>query len=156
MRWNKAIYIHVANINSNEIHIKQINNSDLLKMMCGKNCNSIVVGLVILGVWLGSHPVLATTYTVGDSSGWRFNVAGWENGKYFKAGDGLGTYVGEFITFYIRIIINMNYSVNVTINFLKCSSTARVSTMSWLLTSPATIHAQSQRVPKRIIRATTK
>lgn len=35
----------------------------------------------------------AATYTVGDSTGWRFNVAGWENGKQFQAGDTLGTYV---------------------------------------------------------------
>ncbi|MFS7985842.1 putative cupredoxin, phytocyanin [Helianthus anomalus] len=32
----------------------------------------------------------ATTYVVGDDNGWTFNVAGWENGKNFNAGDVLG------------------------------------------------------------------
>ncbi|XP_076902863.1 basic blue protein-like [Bidens hawaiensis] len=29
----------------------------------------------------------AATYVVGGSAGWTFNVAGWEKGKKFKAGD---------------------------------------------------------------------
>ncbi|WCJ18256.1 Basic blue protein [Euphorbia peplus] len=29
----------------------------------------------------------AATYTVGDSSGWTFNIASWPNGKRFRAGD---------------------------------------------------------------------
>ncbi|GLU16614.1 hypothetical protein SLE2022_330400 [Rubroshorea leprosula] len=31
--------------------------------------------------------VHAATYTVGDSSGWTFNMASWPKGKRFKAGD---------------------------------------------------------------------
>ncbi|KAH6768341.1 hypothetical protein C2S51_013677 [Perilla frutescens var. frutescens] len=58
-------------------------------MMYEKKWNSIFVGIVLLTVLLRSNSALATTYTVGDASGWKFNVAGWENGKNFKAGDTL-------------------------------------------------------------------
>ncbi|KAH6770159.1 plantacyanin [Perilla frutescens var. hirtella] len=51
--------------------------------------NSIFVGIVFLSILLYSNSALAATYTIGDASGWKFNVAGWENGKNFKAGDTL-------------------------------------------------------------------
>ncbi|KAH6770158.1 plantacyanin [Perilla frutescens var. hirtella] len=51
--------------------------------------NSIFVGIVLLSVLLCSNSALAATYTVGDALGWKFNIAGWENGKNFKAGDTL-------------------------------------------------------------------
>ncbi|KAL3515604.1 hypothetical protein ACH5RR_022506 [Cinchona calisaya] len=43
--------------------------------------------LVFLCVLIQSYIVNAATFTVGDGSGWTFNVAGWENGKSFQAGD---------------------------------------------------------------------
>ncbi|PIN12886.1 hypothetical protein CDL12_14496 [Handroanthus impetiginosus] len=53
---------------------------------------SIFVTMAALGLLLHSntaHPAHPTTYTVGDSTGWTFGVAGWENGKNFKAHDKL-------------------------------------------------------------------
>ncbi|KAL1534555.1 basic blue protein-like [Salvia divinorum] len=40
---------------------------------------SIFAGIVLLSVLLHSNPVFAASYVVGDVSGWKFNVAGWEN-----------------------------------------------------------------------------
>ena len=37
----------------------------------------------------------AATYTVGDSSGWTFNMATWPQGKRFRAGDVLGKYISS-------------------------------------------------------------
>ncbi|KAL1534280.1 basic blue protein-like [Salvia divinorum] len=51
--------------------------------------NSIFAGIVLLIVLLHSNPAFAANYVVGDASGWKFNVAGWENGKSFKTGDTL-------------------------------------------------------------------
>ncbi|XP_042009303.1 basic blue protein-like [Salvia splendens] len=51
--------------------------------------NSIIAGIVLLNVLLHSNPALAASYVVGDATGWKFNVAGWENGKSFKACDTL-------------------------------------------------------------------
>lgn len=60
-------------------------------MMSGnKLMNSIIVGIVVVCLLNYSNSALAASYTVGDS-GWKFNVAGWENGKNFVAGDTLGT-----------------------------------------------------------------
>ncbi|KAK6135416.1 hypothetical protein DH2020_030835 [Rehmannia glutinosa] len=50
----------------------------------------MVVAILLLGLLLHGSPAHAANYTVGDSSGWTFYVAGWENGKNFKAGDTLG------------------------------------------------------------------
>ena len=38
----------------------------------------------------------AATYTVGGTSGWTFNTAGWTKGKRFKAGDTLGKHIHYF------------------------------------------------------------
>ncbi|KAL3515605.1 hypothetical protein ACH5RR_022507 [Cinchona calisaya] len=43
--------------------------------------------MVLLCALIQSNIASAATFTVGDSKGWTFNVAGWENGKSFKAGD---------------------------------------------------------------------
>ncbi|KAK4438271.1 Chemocyanin [Sesamum alatum] len=43
----------------------------------------------IVGLLIHIHTANATDYTVGDSSGWAFKVAGWEKGKPFKTGDTL-------------------------------------------------------------------
>ncbi|KAG8058631.1 hypothetical protein GUJ93_ZPchr0002g25927 [Zizania palustris] len=52
-------------------------------------CNAaVLLGLVVLAVCCTEVLVAgATQWTVGDSRGWTFNVAGWENGKAFAAGD---------------------------------------------------------------------
>ncbi|KAG8368760.1 hypothetical protein BUALT_Bualt15G0079400 [Buddleja alternifolia] len=47
---------------------------------------AIFVAIVLSGLVIQAH---ASSFTVGDSSGWTFGVAGWENGKSFKAGDTL-------------------------------------------------------------------
>lgn len=62
-------------------------------MMSIRKCNSAFVGIMLLIALLRCNAALAETYTVGDATGWKFNVSGWENGKSFKAGDTLGTYI---------------------------------------------------------------
>ncbi|KAL4654703.1 hypothetical protein ACB092_01G399400 [Castanea dentata] len=47
------------------------------------------VFLCMLMFMLHSEMAHAATYTVGDSGGWTFNVAGWPKGKRFRAGDTL-------------------------------------------------------------------
>ncbi|CAI9770114.1 unnamed protein product [Fraxinus pennsylvanica] len=42
---------------------------------------------MVLGMLVLSNTANAASYTVGDATGWAFNVAGWENGKNFKADD---------------------------------------------------------------------
>ncbi|KAK4438270.1 Chemocyanin [Sesamum alatum] len=45
--------------------------------------------IMLLSLLIYTHTADANSYNVGDSTGWTFNVTGWENGKPFKAGDGL-------------------------------------------------------------------
>ncbi|KAL5207072.1 hypothetical protein ABZP36_031507 [Zizania latifolia] len=45
-----------------------------------------VLGLAV-AVCCTATLATATEWTVGDAKGWSFGVAGWENGKAFKAGD---------------------------------------------------------------------
>ncbi|KAL9174672.1 hypothetical protein ABFS82_02G066200 [Erythranthe guttata] len=45
--------------------------------------------MLVAVMMLLSNKAYATSYNVGDSSGWAFGIAGWENGKSFKAGDSL-------------------------------------------------------------------
>ncbi|KAJ9687355.1 hypothetical protein PVL29_016014 [Vitis rotundifolia] len=42
---------------------------------------------LLLWVVLHLRTAHAATYTVGDSSGWTFNVESWTDGKSFRAGD---------------------------------------------------------------------
>ncbi|CAA2960688.1 basic blue -like [Olea europaea subsp. europaea] len=42
---------------------------------------------MVLGMLVLNNTANAATYKVGDATGWTFNVAGWENGKNFKADD---------------------------------------------------------------------
>lgn len=49
----------------------------------------------------------ATTYYVGDSNGWSFNSPSWPNGKHFRAGDTLGTYVSALLRM-LRPIVRMH------------------------------------------------
>ncbi|KAI3445659.1 hypothetical protein Pfo_002324 [Paulownia fortunei] len=51
--------------------------------------NAMLVAILLLGLLLHSNTAHSASYTVGDSSGWTFNVAGWENGKSFQTGDTL-------------------------------------------------------------------
>ncbi|KAK4489185.1 hypothetical protein RD792_004979 [Penstemon davidsonii] len=51
--------------------------------------NAIFVTIMVLGLMLHSNLAHGMTYTVGDSRGWDFDVAGWENGKKFHSGDTL-------------------------------------------------------------------
>ncbi|PSR86369.1 Basic blue protein [Actinidia chinensis var. chinensis] len=43
--------------------------------------------LLIVSLLLHLETVHATTFIVGDTSGWDFSVGNWTNGKKFKAGD---------------------------------------------------------------------
>ncbi|KAF2319733.1 hypothetical protein GH714_018482 [Hevea brasiliensis] len=53
-----------------------------------KGRGSAVVVFVFLSVLVLQFEVgSAATFTVGDSKGWTFNVAGWPKGKRFRAGD---------------------------------------------------------------------
>ncbi|KAL0335195.1 UNVERIFIED_CONTAM: Chemocyanin [Sesamum radiatum] len=62
----------------------------MFQKMCGEKGNAKLVRIVVLSILLiHIHTANAASYTVGDSSGWTFNVAGWEKGKPFKAGDTL-------------------------------------------------------------------
>ncbi|KAL0335194.1 UNVERIFIED_CONTAM: hypothetical protein Sradi_4731300 [Sesamum radiatum] len=45
--------------------------------------------MMLLSLLIYIHSADAKSYTVGDSTGWIFNVTGWEIGKPFKAGDKL-------------------------------------------------------------------
>lgn len=63
----------------------------LTKMAQGRGSAMVAtVFLCMLMFMLHSEMAHAATYTVGDSGGWTFNVAGWPNGKRFRAGDTLG------------------------------------------------------------------
>ncbi|KAG6785355.1 hypothetical protein POTOM_011085 [Populus tomentosa] len=45
--------------------------------------------LVILSLQFKIAIAKAATFTVGDTSGWTFNIQSWTDGKKFKAGDSL-------------------------------------------------------------------
>ncbi|KAL2254362.1 basic blue protein-like [Sesamum indicum] len=45
--------------------------------------------IMVLSMLIYIHSADAKIYTVGGSTGWIFNVSGWETGKPFKAGDKL-------------------------------------------------------------------
>ncbi|KZV20792.1 hypothetical protein F511_30434 [Dorcoceras hygrometricum] len=49
--------------------------------------SALIVLTVLMAVVFQGQVTEAATYTVGDSGGWTFNVAGWPRGKTFKAGD---------------------------------------------------------------------
>lgn len=54
--------------------------------------NSAMTALMLLFCVLVFHSLIACAeiFTVGDGSGWTFNVSTWPNGKQFKAGDSIG------------------------------------------------------------------
>ncbi|CAN6875879.1 hypothetical protein Bca4012_078421 [Brassica carinata] len=51
------------------------------------SARAIVALMVISVLVLQSYYVQASTYIVGDSLKWAFNVVDWPKGKHFKAGD---------------------------------------------------------------------
>lgn len=66
-----------------------INKKNPLKMLEKKSI--AICGItMVLGMLVLNNTANAATYKVGDATGWTFNVAGWENGKNFKADDVLG------------------------------------------------------------------
>ncbi|KAL6536334.1 hypothetical protein OROGR_012906 [Orobanche gracilis] len=53
------------------------------------NAMVMAAAILLVSLLLQCSPAHSANYTVGDSAGWDFDVAGWENGKNFKAGDTL-------------------------------------------------------------------
>lgn len=52
--------------------------------------DSAVVTMAVLCLLVVALQCEATTYVVGDKSGWAGNIGGWAKGKDFKADDVLG------------------------------------------------------------------
>ncbi|PON60791.1 Phytocyanin domain containing protein [Trema orientale] len=50
-------------------------------------CSAIAATILVLTLFLSCVTAKATTYVVGGSSGWSYNVQSWTKGKKFKAGD---------------------------------------------------------------------
>jgi len=55
--------------------------------------SAVVLLISLCFLLLHSQMAHAATYTVGGSGGWTFNTVGWPNGKRFRAGDTLGSYL---------------------------------------------------------------
>ncbi|KAL9245113.1 hypothetical protein vseg_018801 [Gypsophila vaccaria] len=53
----------------------------------GSAKTSVALVLAILCVMAMTQTTFGAVYTVGGAGGWTFNVAGWPNGKSFRAGD---------------------------------------------------------------------
>ncbi|XP_065871284.1 basic blue protein [Euphorbia lathyris] len=55
----------------------------------GQGRGSAILGMIMFLYFMMIQFEMGTaaTYTVGDSSGWTFNVAAWPKGKHFRAGD---------------------------------------------------------------------
>ncbi|KAL0422309.1 UNVERIFIED_CONTAM: hypothetical protein Slati_3253800 [Sesamum latifolium] len=90
--------------------------------MCEEKGNAKLITTVVLSILLihiHIHTANATSYTVGDSSGWTFNVAGWEKGKPFKAGDTLGC--PNFSTFFAYVVGQHNTVVVDKASYDSCS-----------------------------------
>ncbi|XP_068319531.1 basic blue protein-like [Pyrus communis] len=52
-------------------------------------CSATQANVHLLFLFLTIVSAKKTTFTVGDKSGWTFNVENWTDGKKFKAGDEL-------------------------------------------------------------------
>lgn len=50
----------------------------------------VATAMLVLYFMVQIHTADATTYIVGDSKGWQWDVGAWLKGKSFKAGDILG------------------------------------------------------------------
>ncbi|PIA28514.1 hypothetical protein AQUCO_06900052v1 [Aquilegia coerulea] len=53
----------------------------------GSACQGMTIAVILLVSLVYCEIVHATTFTVGDSEGWTFNVETWPDGKKFMAGD---------------------------------------------------------------------
>jgi hypothetical protein len=88
----------------------------------------------------------ATTYYVGDSNGWSFSSPSWPNGKHFRAGDTLGTYVSALLS-----MLAVCWSLKMAMLFLscvvwlQCSGTSPGSTTWWPWTRTGTTAARRRR-----------
>ncbi|GJN23565.1 hypothetical protein PR202_gb11227 [Eleusine coracana subsp. coracana] len=71
----------------------------------------------------------ATTYYVGDGSGWSFSSASWPNGKQFHAGD----------------ILDRFFFCVLDGRLVQCSGTSRGSTTWWPWTRTGTTAARRRR-----------
>ncbi|KAF5448237.1 hypothetical protein F2P56_028793 [Juglans regia] len=56
-------------------------------MDMGRDAAAVVATVLLLVLLLNSENAWAATFTVGDASGWNFNVDGWPEGKTFNSGD---------------------------------------------------------------------
>lgn len=103
-----------------------------------------------------SNTAHATTYTVGDSTGWIFNLAGWENGKSFKAGDTLGKLI--LFLFDKELINNNSLIISIYIYiYLQFSITLPVGIVWWWWwTRRVTILAVCQQTRQYLLRATIR
>ncbi|KAL6339320.1 hypothetical protein AAG906_028045 [Vitis piasezkii] len=60
-----------------------------LQGRCSANQAISLTTILLVFVLLHVKASQATTFMVGDSSGWTFNINNWASGKKFKAGDKL-------------------------------------------------------------------
>ncbi|KAL3814469.1 hypothetical protein ACJIZ3_015737 [Penstemon smallii] len=78
------------------------------------------VTVMVLGLVLHTNFGHSATYNVGDSDGWTYDVAGWENGKRFKAGD---TLVFNYVAHSVVVVDKSSYDTcNVPANAKKYTS----------------------------------
>ncbi|CDP03862.1 unnamed protein product [Coffea canephora] len=52
-----------------------------------RQATAFAVLMILLSLFSRLRATQATTYAVGDSSGWNFNMGNWTEGKRFNAGD---------------------------------------------------------------------
>ncbi|GMI87973.1 hypothetical protein HRI_002466600 [Hibiscus trionum] len=67
--------------------------------MAQGRCSAMAATTVLLCLLLSLHfeSARSATFTVGGSSGWTFNAAGWTKGKRFRAGDTLADIPNAFV-----------------------------------------------------------
>lgn len=110
------------------------------------NCTAVVVLAITLLMTLNSLSSVSarpTIHTVGDDSGWTFNVERWTRGKRFQAGDILGN-LGKSIFF--NCFFSYSHSSNIASTschlfvfcYVQLSTMIHHSTMLQLLVSTAT------------------
>lgn len=68
---------------------------------CSASQATTVAATLLVLLFLRFHSTEATsTFSVGDTSGWTYNIQSWTNGKQFKAGDTLSTIPSPIIPFF--------------------------------------------------------
>ena len=84
-----------------------------LQGRCSAN-HAIALTTILVFVLLHVKASQATTFMVGDSSGWTFNINNWASGKKFKAGDKLGNITKlKHPTYTLYLSTNMLISLQV-------------------------------------------